>query len=109
MYTLSPFWSASATLSGAVDFSGLERADATSWTTAALQEAGLQRVSTRLARALHSTHPVLRLCDAQYPEHLAVVPYAPPVLFCEGDRSLLQRPGVAIVGARRCTTAGFRT
>ena len=43
--------------------------------------------------------------DAGYPEHLAVLPDAPDVLFVRGR--LPVRPGVAIVGTRRCTRYGL--
>lgn len=45
----------------------------------------------------------------EYPKALRGVPFAPPVLFYQGDLSVLQRPMVAIVGTRRCTPYGRRT
>lgn len=48
----------------------------------------------------------LTLACPRYPSRMAATPFAPPVLFCEGNLALLERPRVAIVGARRCTGAG---
>ena len=107
MNTLSPFWSAASSLSGAVDFSILNRADPTGWTPARLAEAGIPR-PLRLfgSPPLHTEHTVMTLADMGYPLRLAPLPYAPPVLFFEGNLEQLKRPGVAIVGARKCTAAG---
>lgn len=44
-----------------------------------------------------------------YPRALELLPYAPPVLFHQGDLSALDRTAVAIVGARRCTQRGRRS
>ena len=41
--------------------------------------------------------------DEAYPRRLHHLADPPPVLFLRGDVSLLQRPGVAVVGARRAT------
>ena len=57
---------------------------------------------------------VLRRCDAAlvpfgssfYPERLARLVDAPPVLLVRGDPATLLRPGVAIVGARAATAYG---
>ena len=40
------------------------------------------------------------LFDARYPPLLACPPSPPPVLWTRGDRTLLERPAVAIVGSR---------
>lgn len=42
--------------------------------------------------------------DDGYPPHLARLPDAPPILFARG--SVPSRPGVAVVGTRRCTAYG---
>lgn len=41
-----------------------------------------------------------------WPGDLADDPEPPPLLFCRGDRSVLDGPTVAIVGTRRCTSLG---
>lgn len=46
--------------------------------------------------------------DPGYPSCLRTLHDPPAVLFTTGDRSLLRRPAVAIVGARRATEAGRR-
>ncbi|MDP3241088.1 MAG: DNA-processing protein DprA, partial [Reyranella sp.] len=44
--------------------------------------------------------------DAHYPAALAALPDAPPVLSMLGDPNLLDRPALAIVGAREASLAG---
>ena len=46
--------------------------------------------------------------DPQYPETLASLPDAPPVMTAVGDSGLLARPILAIVGARDASVAGQR-
>ncbi len=106
MNTLSPFWSAAAALSGAVDFSVLGRADPSDWSPARLAEAGLSRIMLTGVEAIETPHAALTLSSPAYPARMAATPYAPPVLFCMGNLALLRRPGVAIVGARQCTADG---
>lgn len=42
-----------------------------------------------------------------YPALLAEIADAPPLLFCQGDHALLERPQVAIVGSRHASPAGL--
>lgn len=46
---------------------------------------------------------VLCFSDENFPEVLRHIPDPPLYLYVHGDRSLLRNPGVAVVGARRCT------
>jgi DNA processing protein len=46
--------------------------------------------------------------DAEYPEALARIADAPPVLWLRGDAALLSRPMVALVGARNASSLGLR-
>jgi DNA processing protein len=46
--------------------------------------------------------------DDEYPDELAHIDAAPPLLFVRGDRIDCMRPFVAIVGARACTTGASR-
>lgn len=46
--------------------------------------------------------------DRIYPRQLAVLADAPPLMWGVGDRSLLSRPMVAIVGARNASSVGCR-
>lgn len=50
------------------------------------------------------------LCRGEdaYPAALAAVPDAPPVLWVMGDATLLNRPSVALVGARNASSLGLR-
>ena len=46
--------------------------------------------------------------DEEYPDELAAIDAAPPVLFVRGDRLNELRPMVAIIGARACTSGAAR-
>jgi len=50
----------------------------------------------------------LVLGDPSYPASLAALPDAPPVLRCIGDVTILQRPMIAVVGARNGSANGRR-
>ena len=44
----------------------------------------------------------------EYPKSLANIPDPPPILWCLGDIELLQRPMIALVGARNASSLGTR-
>lgn len=67
------------------------------------------RVEEILGRCKELGVRVAPLGWAGYPETLRALADPPTVLFLRGDVSLLDRPAVAIVGARRATAAGRRT
>lgn len=46
--------------------------------------------------------------EPEYPADLATIPDAPPMLWLRGDATLLQRPMIAIVGARNASALGNR-
>lgn len=46
--------------------------------------------------------------DATYPDALRALDSAPPILWCLGDLSLLQKPALALVGARNASSLGTR-
>ena len=46
--------------------------------------------------------------DADYPAALMDLPDAPPVLWVQGDMALLNRPAIAMVGARNASSLGLR-
>lgn len=48
----------------------------------------------------------IMLGEPAYPEALAMLPDAPPVISVKGRGDLLDRPAVAVVGARNASTAG---
>jgi DNA processing protein len=110
---LSGFWHGAATLSGRLDLSGLRRhAAGVPWDTLSAEQlvtAGLSPAKVRALRAaprLDTPHAAWTLQDPSYPPALAALPYAPPVLFAEGNAARLLDPLVAIVGARACTGLG---
>jgi DNA processing protein len=51
---------------------------------------------------------LLLLGEAAYPPPLAALDVPPPLLYAKGDMGLLQRPTIAIVGARQCSAAGAK-
>lgn len=51
---------------------------------------------------------LLAACEPDYPEALAAVDDAPPVLSVAGNGHLLRRPAVGVVGARNASIAGRR-
>lgn len=107
MHTLSGFWHAAAALSGRLDLSDA----APPFSDRDLARTGVRpdhRYRLRTERPTRSEEPFVRLCDAGYPPQLSPLPYAPAVLFYLGDRTLLNEPSVAIVGARKCTGRGRR-
>ncbi|MEC7949651.1 MAG: DNA-processing protein DprA [Myxococcota bacterium] len=112
MPILSPFWSAAVPLSGRLDLSGL--VDVEHLESASEETLIAGGVRPRHARLLRTGAPpmdvphAVRLVDRHYPAALRRVPFAPPVLFMEGDPSILTAPLVALVGARRCTGNGRR-
>ena len=46
--------------------------------------------------------------DADYPQALLDLPDAPPVLWVQGDSALLNKPAIALVGARNASSLGLR-
>jgi DNA processing protein len=111
---VSSFWLNAARYSGRVDFAALQRRAGPGASLAALDVPGLAALGMPLpvAVALAGSPPVelddgvLTLDDPRYPDALRALRGAPPVLYTRGDVGLLGRPGVAIVGARRCTSVG---
>ncbi|HSP02886.1 MAG TPA: DNA-processing protein DprA [Acidimicrobiales bacterium] len=51
---------------------------------------------------------VLLTGDATWPSVFTLDPEPPRVLFVRGDATLLEQPGVAVVGTRRCTAGGVQ-
>lgn len=91
------------------------RASEQSWRMAGLKGAQLLPVSARQAdisadlRWLEAeNHHLLKITDSDYPPQLANIPSAPPLLFVQGDRTLLQHPQLAMVGSRNPTRGGIQ-
>jgi DNA processing protein len=92
---------------------------------AALNGAGLSRNSQKIAEAIaagpeierlnaalawlegESNH-LLTLADSDYPSALLEIADPPPLLYLKGDRELLGRPGIAVVGSRNATPVGLQ-
>jgi len=51
---------------------------------------------------------LLALTDADYPAQLRDIPDAPPLLWTIGNTQVLQRPAIALVGARNASSLGLR-
>lgn len=52
---------------------------------------------------------MIRKEDEEFPEFLASMDDGPEQLYCIGDISLLKKPSVAVVGARKCSEYGRQT
>ena len=57
-------------------------------------------------RITESGCTLMTLADADYPERLREIFDPPPVLWVRGDRALLSRPAIAVVGTRAPSTYG---
>jgi DNA processing protein len=114
--TLSLFWHAAALHSGRIDLSpllaaGLDADGIAAASPARMAALGVEARHLALLRGgtpLVDGGPHLCLGSPAYPADLAAQPYAPPVLFYQGDPALLQAPRVAVVGSRQCTELGRR-
>ncbi len=66
-----------------------------------------ERAAQALAWLEQANHQLLMWDDPAYPALLAELPDAPPLLFVEGDATLLERPQLAMVGSRRASRPGL--
>lgn len=71
----------------------------------ALDEAGIASDLKWLQAEEHRA--AVTYADVSYPERLRAASPPPPVLFCQGDLSLLSLPQIAMVGARSATPQGL--
>ncbi len=55
----------------------------------------------------HGARPIF-FGEADYPKLLAEIPDAPPMLWAQGQLDWLQKPAVAIIGARNASSLGLR-
>lgn len=67
---------------------------------------GVARAEIRAARRVGAR--LLRIGTPGYPQLLAALPDAPPLIWTLGDAALLARPMVALVGARNASSLGGR-
>ncbi|MEX3014590.1 DNA-processing protein DprA [Gymnodinialimonas hymeniacidonis] len=65
-------------------------------------------VKAELRAAARAGARMICLGDPEYPEHLAEISDAPPILWAIGRTSLMARPCVAIVGTRNASSLGAR-
>lgn len=65
-------------------------------------------IATEMKAVVHHGARYLFLDDPEYPELLTHIDNAPPVLTVKGDLILLQRPPVAMVGARNASAGACR-
>lgn len=66
-----------------------------------------ERIAATLAWALEPGNHLLTLADPAYPARLLTIPDPPCVLYAKGDLGLLDRPALAVVGARSATPQGL--
>jgi DNA processing protein len=117
MYQLSSAWTALALASGRVDpwpvletLGGVDALEAAGRGELSAAGLPLDVVASMLAGpCTNSPVPFVLAGQPAYPEALTALPFAPPVIFYEGELGLLGAPAVAIVGARRCTAEGRQT
>lgn len=72
------------------------------------QAAPLAMVEEEMNRARRHGAHMLCYGDADYPALLAMIPDPPPVLWTTGDRSILERSSVGVVGSRNASSLGLR-
>ncbi|MEJ6389352.1 DNA-processing protein DprA [Gymnodinialimonas ulvae] len=65
-------------------------------------------IKAELRAAARAGARMLCLGDSEYPEHLATISDAPPILWAMGQTALMMRPCVAIVGTRNASSLGGR-
>lgn len=73
---------------------------------AVLAPAPTEDIERALAWAAEPGSHVLTLADEAYPRTLLDIADPPPLLYVKGDPALLQRPAIALVGARSATAHG---
>ncbi|SFQ95084.1 DNA-processing protein DprA [Poseidonocella sedimentorum] len=68
----------------------------------------LEEAEAEYDAALAAGARMLCIGDRNYPDTLADLSDAPPLLWCRGDIALLRRPNIALVGARNASSLGIR-
>ena len=69
-----------------------------------LPEAGL--IENEIARAQKTGARIIAMCEADYPESLAAIDDAPPLITIYGQAAMLHKRAVGIVGARNASLNG---
>lgn len=68
----------------------------------------IERAAAEVASWAQMPYRVVSVFDEEYPSSLRDIHNRPPLIFAEGDASLLERTGVAVVGTRTATDLGKR-
>lgn len=68
-----------------------------------------EAAETEFRDARQAGMDVVTWFDPRYPERLKEISDPPAMLYVRGDVSLFRNPGVAVVGARECTSLGLST
>ena len=104
-HTLSGLYSGLLPFSGAIDFSNLSKQPTDKELRKHIQSSVNSVQWKRILDTSESIHsmPFLTLQDPNYPSRLRDTPFAPPVLFYNGNLELLEHSNIAIVGSRHCS------
>lgn len=68
----------------------------------------LAAVQAELSAGRRAGARLLSCFDADYPQALRDIPEAPPVIWVKGDLTALNRPQIAVIGARNASSLGLR-
>ncbi|HSF96754.1 MAG TPA: DNA-processing protein DprA, partial [Thermohalobaculum sp.] len=69
----------------------------------------MPEIEAELAAGQAAGAQLVLMGEAAYPPLLAAIDHPPPVLWVSGVLAILQRPAVAVVGARNASALGLRT
>ena len=106
-YSIAGHWLASISFAARVDFSCIaEKNLSQNEILKRLEQALPAKIFQKFKQEKAGTvsYPFLTITDPLYPSELREIPYAPPVLFYQGNIELLKQPKIAIVGTRFCST-----
>lgn len=68
----------------------------------------IKRAAAEVASWQNLPYRVVSVFDDEYPSSLRDIHNRPPLIFTEGDASVLERTGIAVVGTRAATDLGTR-
>lgn len=88
-----------------LSLSGVCGAEAAAALTSGAADTAVERA---LAWAQRPGCHIITLADALYPRLLLEIPDPPPLLYLRGNKDLLGRPALAVVGSRNATAQGLR-
>ena len=76
---------------------------------AQIKQPDLQKIEEDLEWAQQPHNYLIPFFDADYPVLLKETADFPPLLYASGNKELLNRPQIAIVGSRNCSPGGAKT